>query len=113
MEVLIPESHLHSQAGVAMYESIMESILRQCYVPGSSRYDTGILGAASASICVLTFSHILDKEIEGGSKQPDKSIGFPDLENQCFCVGETGYSDARTLTEARIQSWISNSSGWG
>lgn len=75
----MPESHFHSQAGVAMYESIMESILVQCYVSGSSRYDTGMLGSGSASICVYTFPLILDQETEGGSKQPDLSIGFPDL----------------------------------
>ena len=31
----MPQSHLQSQAGVAMYELIMELILRQRYVPGS------------------------------------------------------------------------------
>ena len=56
-----------------MNESIVESILRQCYASGCSHYDTGI-GGGIASICIVTCSLILDQDNEGGSKQPDLSI---------------------------------------
>jgi hypothetical protein len=94
VEIKMPESRLHAQAGIAMYEAMMESILGQFYFADTSCYDSGLLGSDPASICASTFLLILDQQTQAGSKQPDISIGFLDMiENQCFFVGETGYSD--------------------
>ena len=57
---------------------------------------------------MLLFNSCLIKGlfIGTGKKQPDASLGFPDLEDSPFCIAETGYSDSQTLTGQRVQNWL-------
>ena len=50
VEVIMPESFLHSQVNFALYECCIEALLTQCYAPGTRRWDTGIMQAGSPSI---------------------------------------------------------------
>lgn len=46
----MPQSFLHSQVDYALFDCCIIALLSQCYVPGTDRYDTGILEGGSAGI---------------------------------------------------------------
>jgi hypothetical protein len=83
----MPQSHLQSQAGVVMHESIMESILRQCYVPGSSRYNTGTLGFTSASYIRLNhLTHFRSRDGRGEQTVRHVDCIFPISKISAFAL---------------------------
>jgi len=44
-------------------------------------------------------------------RQPDCSLGFPEIEDRPFCIAETGYSDTQNMTRGRVQSWLTDGRG--
>jgi hypothetical protein len=50
VEIIMPESFLHAQVAPGLFDCCIEALLSQCYIPGTNRYDTGILQGGSASI---------------------------------------------------------------
>ena len=59
----------------------------------------------------LIFRRLVDQILGAGTKQPDLSLGFPEVEDRPFLVGETGFSDSGTLTQRRVESWLNESHG--
>jgi hypothetical protein len=50
VEIIMPESFLHAQVDYGLFDCCIETLLSQCYIPGTHRFDTGIVQGGSASI---------------------------------------------------------------
>jgi hypothetical protein len=109
----MPESFFHSEVGVEVFQSVIEDIISQLYLPGTMRRNSGLCGGGSASTCLLFgFVYNSGQQLDDDTqKQPDFTVGFIDIENRPFLVGETGYSDSGTLTKTRVQDWIVRAAG--
>jgi hypothetical protein len=111
VEIRVPETFLHAQAGVALAQCLISQVTRQLFIAGTEPTDIGLISAGSPSIVPATGQLIVDQGPGGFGKQPDMSVGFCDLEDSPFVIAETGFSDAGTFTAKRVQNWLTDGRG--
>lgn len=110
-EIFLPKFMLHAAVGQRLVCCCWNNRRNNCTGPEQTAMTQASMSLVLRVYLYLTFRWFVDQILGAGTKQPDLSLGFPELEDRPFLAGETGFNGSGTLTERRVESWLNESHG--